>query len=845
MAKTKKNETIENHSTLLNAALEDIMGERFGRYSKYIIQDRALPDVRDGLKPVQRRIIYAMYKDHNTWDRPYRKSAKTVGLVIGNYHPHGDSSVYDAMVRLSQDWKVRVPLIDMQGNNGSIDDDPAAAMRYTEARLAPVCADVIGDIDYDTVPFAPNYDDNDVEPTVLPSRFPTLLVNGAMGIAAGYATNIPPNNLNEVMDACIYRLMNPTCSIDELMTIIPGPDFPTGGVVMGKSGIESAFKTGRGKIVIRGIATIEEGKTINQIIITQIPYEVIKSQMVKRMDEIRLNHDIDGIIDVRDESDRNGLRVVVDLKKEVDANSVLQYFYKNTPLQVNYNYNVVAIVDRTPRLLSLTDLLDAFIAHRKNVVLKRSRYLLNEREKRCHIIEGLMKAVSILDEVIACIRACKDRGDVIEQLQVQFAFTQQQATAIAELRLYRLSNTDVVALREEFAQLVNEIENLKMILENENVLRSTIINEFRQTAATYGSPRLTQIQDEVETINIDAKAMIANERVVITISKDGYIKRVSLKSFNASSTPYPGLKTNDTLLTYGQADTLDTLILVLDNGMYTYLPIYKINESKWKDEGEHINHYVKVDGFDHVVGAFTVKDFNTAAYVLTISENGLIKKTPVPDLPLVRYSKAVMLMKLKPRDRLVYTTICYDHDHVLIATKDGFINRYNLDGITMTAPKGQGIRGIRLAEGDQVVDGAILYDGLTITYLVVSGSDNAVKRIRLADISENKPYVKGIRVAKPLKTKPIHVESIEPLVESEYTLMDRDGFHKIKGSDISIMDLEATYSHYGSIDPIHWTYHELSSVKTIDLNESEAFKQRNNDGQTLEEHSEFNMPSLF
>ena len=844
MAKTRKKEMIDDHSTLLNAALEDIMGERFGRYSKYIIQDRALPDVRDGLKPVQRRIIYAMYKDHNTWDRPYRKSAKTVGLVIGNYHPHGDSSVYDAMVRLSQGWKVRVPLVDMQGNNGSIDDDPAAAMRYTEARLAPVCADVIADIDYDTVPFAPNYDDNDVEPTVLPSRIPTLLVNGAMGIAAGYATNIPPNNLKEVMDACIYRIMNPTCTIDELMTIIPGPDFPTGGIVMGKTGIENAFKTGRGKIVIRGVANIEEGKTINSIIITEIPYEVVKSQMVKRMDEIRLNHDIDGIIDVRDESDRNGLRVVVDLKKEVDANNVLQYFYKNTPLQVNYNYNVVAIVDRTPRLLSLTDLLDAFIAHRKSIVLKRSRYLLNEREKRCHIIEGLMKAVSILDEVIACIRACKDRSDVIKNLQQQFDFTQNQATAIAELRLYRLSNTDVVALREEFAQLVNEIENLKMIIENENVLRSTIINEFRLTKETYGSPRLTKIEDEVAEINIDARAMIANERVVVSVSRDGYIKRVSLKSFNASTTPYPGLKNNDTLLTYGQADTLDTLILVLDNGSYTYLPIYKIEETKWKDEGNHINHYVKTDGFDHVVAAFTVKDFNTAAYVVTMSANGLIKKTPIPDLSLVRYSKSVTLMKLKPRDRVVYAMVCYDHDTILVATKHGFINRYSLDMINMTAPKGQGIRGIRLAEGDSVVDGAILPDGSTSSYIIINGSNNAVKRVRLSDIVDNKPYVKGTRIAKAIKTNPVWIESITPLEGSDFTMMDEDGFHMIKGSDISIMDIDATYSHYGSIKVDHGLYQELKPVNVIDLSTSEAFQNR---GNAIEEdaHSEFNMPSLF
>ena len=572
MAKKRIDTTIENTSVILNQALEDIMGDRFGRYSKYIIQDRALPDARDGLKPVQRRIVYAMYKDNNTWDRPYRKSAKTVGLVIGNYHPHGDSSVYDAMVRLSQPWKVRVPLVDMHGNNGSIDDDPAAAMRYTEARLASVCEDVIGDIDYNTVLFAPNYDDNDVEPTVLPSKFPTLLVNGAMGIAAGYATNMPPNNLNEIMDACIYRLLNPTCTLEDLMSIVKGPDFPTGGIVQGKEGIEQAFKTGKGKIVIRGVASINELKTINQIIITQIPYEVVKSNMVKRMDEIRINKDIDGILEVRDESDRNGLKVVIDLKKDIDPNMVLNYFYKNTPLQINYNYNVVAIVNRTPKLLSLAQLLDAFIDHRKDVVTKRSQFLLNKYEARCHIIEGLMHAISIMDDLIATIRQCKDKQDVIETISVKYGFTKAQAEAIANLRLYRLSNTDIVALREEFAQLINLIENLKLILANEKMLNATIVNEFKQTKEKYGSPRFTAIEDQVSEITIDKTMMIANERVMVSASYDGYVKRVSLKSYTASNSLLPGLKQNDHLVTCGQADTLSTLILVSKNGYYGYLP---------------------------------------------------------------------------------------------------------------------------------------------------------------------------------------------------------------------------------------------------------------------------------
>lgn len=833
----------ENHSVILHEALEDIMGDRFGRYSKYIIQDRALPDARDGLKPVQRRIIYAMYKDNNTWDRPYRKSAKTVGLVIGNYHPHGDTSVYDAMVRLSQPWKVRIPLVDMHGNNGSIDDDPAAAMRYTEARLAPVCEDIIGDIDYDTVLFAPNYDDNDVEPTVLPSKFPTLLVNGAMGIAAGYATNIAPNNLNEVMDACIYRLLNPTCSIEELMQIIPGPDFPTGGIVQGKEGIEQAFKTGRGKIVIRGVATIEEGKSINQIIITQIPYEVVKSNMVKRMDEIRINKDIDGIIEVRDESDRNGLKVVIDLKKDIDANMVLNYFYKNTPLQVNYNYNVVAIVNRTPRLLSLSDLIDSFIIHRKEIVLKRSRYLLNKYENRCHIIEGLMKAISIMDELIETIRACKDKADVIATLQCKFGFSQLQAEAIANLRLYRLSNTDVVALREEFAHLVNNIENLKMIIENENVLRSVIVDEFKKTKEKYGTPRLTKIEEQVAEISIDHTMMIANEPVMVSVSSHGYIKRVSLKSYKASNSLLPGLKDEDSLVCAGVANTLDTLICVTQKGYYTFLPIYKMNESKWKDVGEHINTYVKLTDNDHIIAAFSVPKFNSAAWIVTMSKYGLVKKTPVKDLEVTRYSKSMVLTKLKGNDELLSAHLCYDDDQLMVVSQDGYAIRYSLNDITMTSLKGQGVRGIRLAQEDTVGATVLIPNDYSNHTIVVINTDQGYKRVKYEQIALSKPYLKGIRICRKQKTKPFKINCLS-LANHGFTIINGSETIDINPSDIPIMELDSGFSKAETLTTNSYIYHNLEDVKYVDIATSKCYQQPNDEDSSLE-HSEFKEMTLF
>lgn len=453
---------------LLDLPLEDVLGDRFGRYSKYIIQERALPDARDGLKPVQRRILYAMYVDGNTADKGFRKAAKTVGNVIGNFHPHGDSSVYEAMVRMSQDWKLRNILIEMHGNNGSIDGDPPAAMRYTEARLSAIAVELLRDIEKQTVEFVPNFDDTSEEPVVLPAMFPNLLVNGSTGISAGYATEIPPHHLGEVIDAVIMRIDKPNCTVDEIMTVLHGPDFPTGGIIQGREGIKKAYETGKGKIMIRGTATIEAAKGgKQQIIITELPYEVNKANLVKKMDELRFDRKLDGIADVRDETDRTGLRIVVELKKEADAEGILNYLYKNTDLQVPYNFNMVAIHNRRPKLLSLLELLDAYIEHQKEVVTNRSRYELKKAHDRQHIVEGLMKALSILDEIIATIRASKDKREAKDRLMAQYAFTEAQAEAIVSLQLYRLTNTDITALKQEAEELEKKISELSAILASE------------------------------------------------------------------------------------------------------------------------------------------------------------------------------------------------------------------------------------------------------------------------------------------------------------------------------------------------------------------------------------------
>ena len=789
----KKKEVIDS-TKYIPALLEDIMSDRFGRYAKYIIQERALPDARDGLKPVQRRILYAMYHDGNTWDHPYRKSAKTVGLVIGNYHPHGDTSVYDAMVRMSQDWKVRLPLIDMHGNNGSIDDDPAAAMRYTEVRLAKVTQVMEDDLDKDTVEMAPNFDDTENEPTVLPVPFPVMLVNGATGIAAGYATNMPPHNMKEVIDATIYRIQNPTCSLDEVMQLIPGPDFPTGAIVQGKQGIVDAFTTGKGRIVVRAKTEVVDAKTCKQILVTEIPYEVIKSELVKQMDEIRISKEIDGILDVRDESDRNGLRIVIDVRKDANIDLILNYFYKNTDLQIYYNYNNVTIIDQRPVQVGLLGLLDAFIEFRKDVVLRRSRYELKRMEDRCHIIEGLMKAVSILDEIIAEIRASKDKSDAKTRISQLFGFDEIQAEAIVSLRLYRLSNTDIMDLREEFAHLVNQIEETKAIIENEKILKSVISKELRTVKEAYGDDRKTKIEDQVSEIVIDRTSMIQSEKVVVTVSRDGYVKRVSMRSFTASEGTVTGKKEGDELIGSIPCDTLDTLLLFTSKGNYAYLPVWQIEEAKWKDNGMHLNKVIRIDGDDKIQNVILVNNFDTYAWIITIASNGLIKKTPVKDWMLQRNSRVTTAMNIAPNAELSAAFVCYEGQDVVLVSKDGYAAKYALTDIPSTGVKSKGVKGLNLAKGDILTSGcAVNKDTTALFFMTKSGN---MKRVKLSDIQEGNRPVKGSLIAKKVKSNPQEIIYVN-VISSYDVLHFFNGKEdvELKASDIP---LKATDSLFAS-----------------------------------------------
>lgn len=797
-------------------SLESVMSDRFGRYSKYIIQERALPDVRDGLKPVQRRILYAMYADGNVPEKPYRKSAKTVGLVIGNYHPHGDISVYEAMVRLSQYWKMNIPLVDMQGNNGSIDDDPAAAMRYTEARLSSFGHFLLKDIDQNTVNFTPNFDDTSNEPSVLPGLVPQLLVNGATGIAAGYATNIPPHNLKEVIEACIYRLNHPNSSIADILEIMKGPDFPTGGIVQGKKGILDAFTTGKGRVVIRAKAEITLNKNIQQIIITEIPYEVIKSNLVKKLDDIRLNKQIDGIIDVRDESDRNGLRIVIDIKKESDANLILNYLYKNTDLQVFYNYNMVAIVNQRPVLCSVIDMLDSFTVFRKEVILRRSKYQLEELEKRTHILEGLIKAISVLDEVILIIRSSKDKSDAKTNLINRFAFTVEQAEAIVSLRLYRLTNTDILEIKDELAQLSVEIQRLKGIISNDTLLNNVFVKELQEVVKLFNTERRSKIENEVEEIIIDKMSMIPNEKTVITVSRDGYIKRVSFRSYQSSEGVLPALKEGDQLIGISEAETYDTLLLFNDNGSYANIPLYTLEEMKWKDIGNHYGHYVKSEDHTKLISAILVKSFNTDAYVVSVSEKGFIKKSMIKDYQVTRTSKTYDAMNLSKNDKVVSNFVTYREDDILIVSQEGYMVRYNFEMIPSTQPKSKGVKAMNLSSSDVIAYACSINQQNAVLLMTESG---LMKRVKQSEIlSFNRP-AKGELIAKKVKSNPQKLHFMQAVQIYDDIRLTHDSNQWIQAKDVPLMDKSQTFSQVLDANRSFYHVKTIEEVKIVDFKE--------------------------
>ncbi|KMY19517.1 DNA gyrase subunit A [Bacillus pumilus] len=739
--------------------LEEVIGDRFGRYSKYIIQDRALPDARDGLKPVQRRILYAMYAEGNTQDKNFRKAAKTVGNVIGNYHPHGDSSVYEAMVRMSQDWKVRNVLIEMHGNNGSIDGDPPAAMRYTEARLSAIASELLKDLDKETVEFVANFDDTSKEPVVLPAMFPNLLVNGSTGISAGYATDIPPHHLGEVIDGVIKRIEQPHCTVEDLMTVIKGPEFPTGGIIQGVDGIKKAYETGKGKIMIRGkaeIETIRGGR--QQIVITEIPYEVNKANLVKKMDEFRIERKVEGISEVRDETDRTGLRIVVELKKEADANGVLNFLYKNSDLQIPYNFNMVAIHNRRPTLMTLTTILDAYIAHQKEVVTNRSAYELRKAKERHHIVDGLIKALSILDEVIATIRSSNDKRDAKNNLMDKYDFTEAQSEAIVSLQLYRLTNTDITQLRDEASELDVRIAELEDILGNEKKLLKVITNSLKKLKKTYADERRSVIEEKIEEIKINLEVMIASEDVYVTVTKDGYIKRTSQRSYAASNGKDFGMKDTDRLIHQFEMNTTDVLLLFTNKGSYIYCPVHQLPDIRWKDMGQHITNIISIDRDESIQKAIPIKEFDETSYLLFFTKGGMVKKTELLQYKAQRYSKPLVALNLKGDDELVDVHVTTGQQELFIATKNGYGLWFDEEEVSVVGPRAAGVKGINLKDGDEVVSGQIIDPKNDV--LVLTTQRGAVKRMNLSEFDKTSRAKRGVLMLRELKKNPHRIVAV-------------------------------------------------------------------------------------
>ena len=775
-------------SNIQNMSLEDIMGERFGRYSKYIIQERALPDIRDGLKPVQRRILYSMNKDGNTFDKGYRKSAKSVGNIMGNFHPHGDSSIYDAMVRMSQDWKNREILVEMHGNNGSMDGDPPAAMRYTEARLSEIASYLLADIEKKTVPFAWNFDDTEKEPTVLPAAFPNLLVNGATGISAGYATDIPPHNLAEVIDAVVYMIDHPTAKLEKLMEFLPGPDFPTGAIIQGADEIKKAYETGKGRVVVRSRCDIEQlkgGK--KQIIVTEIPYEVNKAVLVKKIDDVRVNNKLPGIAEVRDESDRTGLRIAIELKKDSDEQTILNYLYKYTDLQINYNFNMVAIDNFTPRQVGLQKILSSYIAHRREIIIARSKFDKDKAEKRLHIVEGLIRVISILDEVIALIRASENKSDAKQNLKISYDFSEEQAEAIVTLQLYRLTNTDIVTLENEEAALREQIQTLAAIIGDERTMFNLMKKELREVKKQFGNPRLSELQVQAETIEIDTASLIVEEETFVSVTKAGYIKRTSPRSFNASTLEEMGKRDDDQLIFLQNTKTTQHLLLFTNLGNVIYRPVHELTDIRWKDIGEHLSQtLMNFDTNEEVIFAELVENFDEGTY-FAVTKFGQIKRVERKEFaPWRTYkSKSTKYAKLKDNEDVVITVSPVVLDDIMLITEKGYALRFNIEEVPVIGAKAAGVKAVNLKDDDVVV-AAFISNTSSFYLLTQRGS---LKRMATEEIPVTSRAKRGLQVLRELKAKPHRVFVAGPVltVQGDFDLFTSQVEEQTNGQVLHVL----------------------------------------------------------
>ncbi|PIC99491.1 DNA topoisomerase IV subunit A [Sporosarcina sp. P29] len=771
--------------TFQDLPLEEVIGDRFGRYSKYIIQDRAIPDARDGLKPVQRRILYAMFHEGNTHEKAFRKSAKTVGNVIGNYHPHGDTSVYDAMVRMSQSWKLRHEMVDMQGNNGSVDGDSAAAMRYTEARLSAIASEMLRDIRKETVDFAFNFDDTELEPTVLPGRFPNLLVNGTTGISAGYATDIPPHALHEVIDAVLMRLKKPDVSVDELMTVIPGPDFPTGAIIQGTDGIRTAYKTGKGRFIIRALWEIEQLKAgKSQIVITEIPYDVNKANLVKKMDELRHDRRLDGIAEIRDESDRTGMRIVVELKKEMDGTAIMQYLLKHTDLQITYNFNMIAIAGRRPMLMSLPMLLDAYIDHQKDVITRRSNFDIRKAKERLHIVDGLMKALSILDEVIKTIRASKDKKDAKLNLVNAYEFTEVQAEAIVSLQLYRLTNTDITELKHEEQELRSLITELEAILASEAKLISVLVKEIKEIRKQFAEPRRSVIEEKIEELKVDLDILIPSEEVMVSVTKGGYVKRTSMRSYSASGGKGQEMKEYDYNLIESAMNTQHHLLLFTSLGNYIYQPVHELPEIRWRDLGQHLSSICGLEPGEELVDVIALEKFDENSSILTASSNGNVKISKLTDFQVQRYNRSFKAMNVKKDDRLVGARVITGEEDVLLISKQAYSLRFALSELAITGIRTGGVKGINLKAEDELVAFEVITS--KTRNIFVATQRGSVKRMNISEFEVSSRALRGVTVVKELKSNPHRVIAMKTVKDDEEMVLLTTRNHKVEIDPMSL-----------------------------------------------------------
>lgn len=775
----------------LDLPLEEVVGDRFGRYSKYIIQERALPDVRDGLKPVQRRILFAMHQDRNTFQNNFRKAAKTVGAVIGNYHPHGDTSVYEAMVRMSQSWKMRNNLIEMHGNNGSVDGDPPAAMRYTEARLSSIASELLRDIDKNTVEFIPNFDDTDQEPVVLPAKFPNLLVNGSTGISAGYATDIPPHNLGEIIDGVIMRIDKPNASVDELMTLIKGPDFPTGGTMQGIEGIKKAYETGKGKVIIRGkteIGSLRGGR--EQIVIDELPYDVNKANLVKRIDELRLDRSVEGISEVRDETDRTGLRIVIELRKDANAEGILHYLFKNTDLQVAYHFNMVAIQDKTPKLLSLPSMLDAYIDHQKNVLRQSTQYDFNKASERAHIVEGLIKAISILDELLITIRASKNKQDAKQAIMNQFGFTEIQAEAIVTLQLYRLTNTDITSLQKEAEELSKQIEEMSALLSSDKKLLQAIKKDLKTLKKAYATDRQTIVEAEIQELKINIDVTVLSEDVVVTVTKEGYIKRTSIRSYTASNGKDFAMRDGDHLEGMFELNTTDSLLLFTNRGNFLKVPVHALPEIRWKEIGQHLSNFASLDSNEMIIKVIPIRKFDEGKFLVFLTRNGMIKRSALKLYDVPRFNRFLIGLNLKKDDTLLNVSLTDGNDDVFLTSDVGYSLWFKEAEVAEVGLRAAGVKAIQLKESEHVVGGDTFKSKTKPAILIVT-QRSSHKKMRLQEFTRSNRAKRGQTILRALKTNQHVITGFSLITENDQVFVvntDQNESLTIKPADMSFSE---------------------------------------------------------